>query len=65
MARPCRQRRIKRFPDHWEFFVNGDEQNEEEILLSLDEYEALRLIDHEGKTQVHPSMTAQGRSFQS
>ncbi len=51
MARPCRQRRIKRFPDHWEFFVNGDEQNEEEILLSLDEYEALRLIDHEGKTQ--------------
>ena len=51
MARPCRQRRIKRFPDHWEFFVNGNEHNQEEILLSLDEYEALRLIDHEGKTQ--------------
>lgn len=51
MARPCKQRRIRHFPDYWEFSVHGEKQSEEEILLSLDEYETLRLIDHEGKTQ--------------
>lgn len=51
MARPCRQRRIKHFPDHWEFSVHDDDKNKEEVIMSLDEYETLRLIDHEGKTQ--------------
>lgn len=51
MARPCRQRRIKHFPDHWEFSVHDDDKSKEEVIMSLDEYETLRLIDHEGKTQ--------------
>ena len=51
MARPCRQRRIKHFPDHWEFYACKEDINKEEIIMSLDEYETLRLIDHEGKTQ--------------
>ncbi len=51
MARPCRQRRIRQFPDHW-FFSSADQENEQkEIVMSLDEYETIRLIDHEGKTQ--------------
>lgn len=51
MARPCRQRRIKRFPDHWYFYAADKEKKQEEIIMSLDEYETIRLIDHEGKTQ--------------
>ncbi len=51
MARPCRQRRIKHFPDHWAFSVADKEGVQEEILMSLDEFETIRLIDHEGKTQ--------------
>ncbi len=51
MSRPCRQRRIKHFPDHWFFSAADNESRQEEILMSLDEYETIRLIDHEGKTQ--------------
>lgn len=51
MARPCRQRRIKHFPDHWSFYAADNESSKEEIIMSLDEYETIRLIDHEGKTQ--------------
>ncbi len=51
MARPCRQRRIKQFPDHWSFSSTAKENGKEEIVMSLDEYETIRLIDHEGKTQ--------------
>ncbi|MBQ1534763.1 MAG: DUF134 domain-containing protein [Erysipelotrichaceae bacterium] len=51
MARPYRQRRIKHFPDHWTFSADDNESVKEEIVMSLDEYETIRLIDHEGKTQ--------------
>ncbi len=51
MARPCRQRRIKHFPDHWSFSSADKEGRKEEIIMSLDEYETIRLIDYEGKTQ--------------
>ncbi len=50
MARPCRCRRIKKFPDHWSF-VCQDGEDSEEIILTLDEYETIRLIDLEGLTQ--------------
>ena len=51
MARPCRQRRIKHFPDHWSFSAADSDNGQEEIMMTLDEYETIRLIDHEGKTQ--------------
>lgn len=49
MARPCRCRKIKRFPDYWNF--DAEEGKGELIVMSLDEYETIRLIDHEGSTQ--------------
>ena len=51
MGRPCRKRRIKRFPDHWAFSASDNDFEQKEIVMSLDEYEVIRLIDHEGKTQ--------------
>lgn len=50
MARPCRCRRIKKFPDHWSFSCE-DGEREDGIVMSLDEYETIRLIDLEKKTQ--------------
>ena len=50
MPRPRRCRRIGRFPDHWRFSPQ-DGENTEVITLSLDEYEAIRLMDREGMTQ--------------
>ena len=50
MARPCRCRRIKKFPDHWSFSCE-DGEREDGIAMSLDEYETIRLIDREGFSQ--------------
>ena len=49
MARPCRCRRIKHFPDYWTFNAEGNESDA--IILSLDEYETIRLIDFEKRKQ--------------
>ena len=55
MARPTRCRQICGFPDHWSF--SADDISESKgwtapaITLSLDEYETIRLIDHEQLTQ--------------
>ena len=51
MARPCRQRRIMRFPDHWLFSAEDSEKKDDDNIMTLDEYEAVRLIDYEGLTQ--------------
>ncbi len=44
MARPCRCRRIQKFPDHW-LFTCDDDDSDDPIVMSLDEYETIRLID--------------------
>ena len=50
MPRPTRSRRIEGYPDHWSFSPdNADDA--EEVILALDEYEAIRLIDRERLTQ--------------
>lgn len=50
MPRPTRSRRIEGYPEHWSFSPdNADDA--EEVILALDEYEAIRLIDRERFTQ--------------
>ncbi len=50
MARPFRCRRIRKLPDHWSFRCEDDDQNDM-IVMSLDEYETIRLLDIEKMTQ--------------
>ena len=50
MARTPRCRRIHCYPDYWSFAPQDAEQGEV-ISMSLDEYEAIRLIDREKLTQ--------------
>ena len=51
MPRPCRCRRIGGYPDHWSFSPDDAEGERESVILSLDEYETIRLLDREGLTQ--------------
>ena len=58
MPRPKRCRRICCFPDYWEFSPATDEVGRkspgdatETVVMTLEEYEAVRLIDHEKLTQ--------------
>lgn len=50
MPRPKRCRRICGYPDHWSFVPEGSEITET-IPFTLDEYETIRLIDHQKMTQ--------------
>ena len=49
MPRPTKCRKICHYPSSLSF--RPEEAQGEEIVLSMDEYEALRLIDHEGLSQ--------------
>ena len=50
MTRRPRCRCISQYPDHWSF--SPDEvSSEETVVMSLDEFETIRLIDKEGMTQ--------------
>jgi predicted DNA-binding protein (UPF0251 family)/predicted Fe-Mo cluster-binding NifX family protein len=51
MPRPPRRRSIGGYPDYWSFSPEDDGGGKEIIVLLLDEYEAIRLIDREGLTQ--------------
>lgn len=49
MARPQRSRRICAMPEHKSFAPEGP-GNREPVFLTLDEFEAIRLMDREGCT---------------
>ena len=49
MSRPQKCRRICCFPDFWSF--SPGEEGNGTITMTLDELEAIRLMDHEGQTQ--------------
>lgn len=49
MARPPKCRKISGYPDYWSF--SPEESTEKELILNLDEYEVIRLIDFLGKKQ--------------
>lgn len=51
MARPRKCRRVCHFPTSQGFVPTGGELPGPEIHLTVDEYEAIRLIDHEGLSQ--------------
>lgn len=50
MPRPQKSRRICCYPDYWSFAPDQDKANDT-VTMSLDEFEAIRLIDYQGKTQ--------------
>ncbi len=51
VSRPPKCRRVCHFPPALEFLPSGDDGSEEAVILALDEYEAIRLIDWEGLSQ--------------
>lgn len=50
MPRPCKKRRVCKHPDFCEF-VATESQSDEVVLLTIDEFECLRLVDYEMLTQ--------------
>ena len=50
MSRPTKCRRVCRFPETLEFFTTGETLGEP-VILTVDEYETIRLIDKEGLSQ--------------
>ena len=50
MPRKPRCRRIGGYPDHW-VFSPEEETGCEPVVMSLDEFETIRLLDREGMTQ--------------
>ena len=50
MARKQRCRWINSYPDHWEFSPEEAAESEP-VVMSLDEFETIRLLDREGMTQ--------------
>lgn len=51
MARPKKGRRVCRMPANREFFSGESRQAEQKIILTVDEYETIRLMDYCGYTQ--------------
>lgn len=53
MSRPRKCRRVCHFPQTLAFYPEGEEGNfsGKDVILTLDEYETIRLIDHEGFSQ--------------
>ena len=50
LSRPTKCRRVCRFPETLEFFTTGETLGEP-VILTVDEYETIRLIDKEGLSQ--------------
>lgn len=51
MARPEKSKRICDMPKNKQFFCQGPAKCEEPTVITLEEYETVRLIDHVGLTQ--------------
>ena len=50
MPRPQKSRRICCYPDYWSFAPDLDKATDT-VTMTLDEFETIRLIDYQGKTQ--------------
>ncbi len=51
MSRPPKSRRVCHFPQTMEFLPTQDGEPREPVILTIDEYETIRLIDKEGLSQ--------------
>ena len=52
MPRTTKCRKIRSSPDYYSFVPEeADAEKSETVMLSLDEYETIRLLDHEGLNQ--------------
>lgn len=54
MARPTKKRRVCKTPNHLRFIPAPESEsgrNADAVILEVDEYECIRLIDYAGKTQ--------------
>ena len=51
MSRPRKSRRVCELPRTLTFFPEDDKNREQAVVLTVDEYEAIRLIDKEGFSQ--------------
>lgn len=51
MPRPMKRRRVCCLPKVAEFMPKGHKNKEEYVILTVDEYETIRLIDKEGLSQ--------------
>ena len=51
MPRPVKCRKVCHFPNVLEFFPTGDYEKKTPIVLTVDEYETIRLLDKKGYTQ--------------
>ncbi|WP_026528239.1 DUF134 domain-containing protein [Butyrivibrio sp. VCD2006] len=62
MPRTPKCRKICRFPDYYSFIPEDAEKDVmETIMISLDEYETLRLLDYENLTQEECAQRMGGR----
>ena len=59
MARPTKCRKVCSFPETLEFYPREGNENVPPVILTVDEYEAIRLIDKEGCSQEQCSASMQ------
>ncbi len=59
MPRPTKCRRVCQFPETLEFHPAGNETAVQPVILTVDEYETIRLIDREGLSQEQCSQRMQ------
>ncbi len=51
MPRPIKCRKVCRMPDNLKFLPQNPGENQEAVILNVDEFETIRLIDREGLSQ--------------
>ena len=59
MSRPVKCRKVCHFPDVLEFFPVDDNKKTPPIILTIDEYETIRLLDKEGYSQEQCAVSMQ------
>ncbi|MCD8196217.1 MAG: DUF134 domain-containing protein [Lachnospiraceae bacterium] len=63
MPRPTKCRMICRFPQTLEFIPAKDGDEKEPVILTVDEYETIRLIDRDGLSQEQCSQRGAGYAY--